>query len=386
MADEHNKWLDRDAAERLLRGEPLEAVDAATRARAARLAETLDALAVTRVDGGELPGEAAALAAFRKARESGAEEPGTATPKARHARPRGALAPVPSLHGPVGRGNDANANTNAAIDAYAGSDVGSVRLARPDVRPVRWGRPVRFGMAAALAGCMIGGVAVAAGTGVLPSPFGGHGEPGPAASVSAAASPERPPASPSPDISDTDGGRSGSAVPDGRSREPGSGAPSREDTAAGTGPATTQPGTGRRESDAADREAWRQRMTDACRKYRVGALSDSEKEQLRAAAKRIATTKRDRDTDRFCDRVLGEADDSGSGDAGGNKNDDKNDDKNSGKGGDEDSPNGEDSGVSGAVPTASWVPSDPGGDASGTGPTTPSATASASYSAVATQP
>ncbi|MFG2658073.1 hypothetical protein [Streptomyces sp. NPDC048425] len=382
MADEHNKWLDRDAAERLLRGEPLEAVDAATRARAARLAETLDALAVTRVDGGELPGEAAALAAFRKVRESGAEESGTATSKARRARSRGALAPVSSLHGPVGHGNDANANPNAAIDGYAGSDVGSVRLARPDARPVRWGRPVRFGMAAALAGCMIGGVAVAAGTGVLPSPFGGRGEPGPAASVSAAASPERPLTSPSPDISDTDGGRSGSAAPDGHSHEPGSGDPSQDDTAARPGrPATTQPGTGPRESDAADREAWRQRLVDACRKYRGGALSDSEQERLRAAAKRVATNKRDRDPDRFCARVLQEADDSGGGDDGGSKNDGKN----SGKDGDEDSPNGEDSGVSGAVPTASWVPSDPGGDASGTGPKTPSATASASYSAAAAQ-
>ncbi|MGW6155288.1 hypothetical protein ACWFRM_19425 [Streptomyces sp. NPDC055144] len=382
MADEHNKWLDRDAAERLLRGEPLEAVDAATRARAARLAETLDALAVTRVDGGELPGEAAALAAFRKARESVAEESGAAALKARHARPRGALAPVSSLHGPVGHENDANANTNVAIDGCAGSDVGSVRLVRPDARPVRWGRPVRFGMAAALAGCMIGGVAVAAGTGVLPSPFGGRGEPGPAASVSAAASPEQPLTSPSSDISETDGGRSGSAVPDGPSHAPGSDAPSRNDTAGRPGPATTQPGTGLRESDAADREAWRQHLVDACRKYRGGALSDSEKERLRAAAKRIAAKKRDRDPDRFCARVLEEADDSAGADDGGNKSDDKN----SGKDGDEDSQNGEDSGVSGAVPTASWVPSDPGGDASGTGPTTPSATASASYSAAAVQP
>ncbi|MFE2988319.1 hypothetical protein [Streptomyces sp. NPDC059262] len=376
MADEHNKWLDRDAAERLLRGEPLEAVDAATRTRAARLAETLDALTVTRVDGGELPGEAAALAAFRKARESGAQEPGRATPKARHARPRGALAPVTSLHGPVGHENDANAN--AAIDGYAGSDVGSVRLARPDARPVRWGRPVRFGVAAALAGCMIGGVAVAAGTGVLPSPFGGSSEPGPAASVSAAASPEHPLTSPSPDISETDGGRSGSAVPDGHSPEPGSGDPSRDDTAGRPGTATTQPGTGPRASDAADREARRQRLVDACRKYRGGVLSDSEKERLRAAAKRVATKKQDRDPDRFCARVLEEADDSGSGDDGGGKN--------NGKDGDEDTQNGEDSGVNGAVPSASWVPSDPRADASGTGPTTPSATASASYSAAAAQP
>ncbi|MET7516123.1 hypothetical protein ABZS88_22120 [Streptomyces sp. NPDC005480] len=387
MADEHNKWLDRDAAERLLRGEPLEAVDAVTRARAARLAETLDALAVTRVDGGELPGEAAALAAFRKVRESGAQEPGAVPLKARHARPRGALAPVSPLHVPVGRENEANtnnANANAGTGGPAGPDVGSVRLARPDARPVRWGRPVRFGMAAALAGCMIGGVAVAAGTGVIPSPFGG-GEPGPAASVSAAASPEQPLASPSPDISDTDGGRSGGAVPDGSSPGPGSDAPSQDDTADRHGPTTTRPGTGLRESDAADQEAGRQRLVDTCRKYRDGGLSDSQTERLKDAAKRIATNRRDRDPDRFCARVLGEADDTLSGDDG---NGTKGDDKNSGKDGDEDSQNGEDPGVSGAVPTASWVPSEPGGDASDNAPTTPSTTASASasYSAAPAQP
>ncbi len=33
MADEQDKWLDRDAAERLLRGEPLEDVDPHARAR-----------------------------------------------------------------------------------------------------------------------------------------------------------------------------------------------------------------------------------------------------------------------------------------------------------------------------------------------------------------
>ncbi|MFD4715813.1 hypothetical protein ACFWN5_40025, partial [Streptomyces sp. NPDC058430] len=146
--------------------------------------------------------------------------------------------------------------------------------------------------------------------------------------------------------------------------------------------ASTQPGTGPRASDAADREAWRQRLVDACRKYRGGVLSDAEKERLRSAAKRLATKKQDRDPDRFCARVLEEADDSGSGDDGGGRSDDKN----NGKDGDEDSQNGEDSGVNGAVPTASWVPSDPGGDAPATGPTTPSATASASYSAAAAQP
>ncbi|MEU8485487.1 hypothetical protein [Streptomyces sp. NPDC048641] len=386
MADEHNKWLDRDAAERLLRGEPLEAVDAATRARAVRLTEALDALAVTRVDGGELPGEAAALAAFRKARESVAQEPGAAALKARHARPRGALAAASSLHGSVGRENDANANANAGADGHAASDVGSVRLARPDARPVRWGRPVRFGMAAALAGCMIGGVAVAAGTGVLPSPFGGRNEPGPAASVSTAASPEQPLASPSPDISDTDGGRSGSATPDGHAHEPGSGAPSQEDTAGRPDPAATQPGAGLRESDASDREAWRQRLVDACRKYRDGDLSDSQTGRLKAAVKRIATNKRDRDPNRFCARVLAKADEAGSGEGDDGKKADgnKGDDKNSGKDGAEDSQNG---GGSGAVPTISWIPSEPVGDNSRTEPTTPSATATASatYSAAPAQ-
>ncbi|MBM7173798.1 hypothetical protein JQK87_36585, partial [Streptomyces sp. G44] len=73
MADEQDKWLDRDAAERLLRGEPLEGVDPHARAKAERLARALGALAAAdgpakhagsdRTPGavpGELPGEAAA--------------------------------------------------------------------------------------------------------------------------------------------------------------------------------------------------------------------------------------------------------------------------------------------------------------------------------------
>lgn len=72
MADEQYRWLDRDTAERLLRGELLDTVDATARDRAERLAEALETLsaelAVPAPDGAELPGEAAALAAFRKAR------------------------------------------------------------------------------------------------------------------------------------------------------------------------------------------------------------------------------------------------------------------------------------------------------------------------------
>ena len=75
MADEQYRWLDRDTAERLLRGEPLDAVDADSRDQADRLTEALEALdalgmqtAEATPAGAELPGEAAALAAFRKAR------------------------------------------------------------------------------------------------------------------------------------------------------------------------------------------------------------------------------------------------------------------------------------------------------------------------------
>jgi hypothetical protein len=44
MADEQFRWLDRDTAERLLRGESPDSVDAAVRDQAERLAEALAAL------------------------------------------------------------------------------------------------------------------------------------------------------------------------------------------------------------------------------------------------------------------------------------------------------------------------------------------------------
>ncbi|MER5601995.1 hypothetical protein ABT085_33535, partial [Streptomyces sp. NPDC002265] len=71
MADEQYRWLDRETAERLLRGEPpAPAVDATARDRAGQLAEALGALstAAAAPNSTELPGEAAAVAAFRAAR------------------------------------------------------------------------------------------------------------------------------------------------------------------------------------------------------------------------------------------------------------------------------------------------------------------------------
>ncbi|MFF2998383.1 hypothetical protein ACFVTC_28100 [Streptomyces sp. NPDC057950] len=177
MADEDYRWLDREAAERLLRGELLETVDAGTKERVERLTEVLASLvAKPAPDGAELPGEAAALAAFRAAR---AGRDG-----------------VPAQ---LAAGRDPRAAAHSA-------DAGLIRLGGPGPggHRARWGRPVRFGLAAVLAVGMIGGVAVAAGTGVLPTPFSDD-RPHPAATVSAAQTPQHPMVSPSPGESQADG-------------------------------------------------------------------------------------------------------------------------------------------------------------------------------------
>jgi hypothetical protein len=233
MADEQYRWLDRDAAERLLRGEPLEAVDAGTRDQLDRLAEALDSLAAApELSSDELPGEAAALAAFRKAREGGDGAPA-----------------------PLGHRGRVRPRAHAA-------DAGLVRLGRPAAhgRRTRWGRPTRFGLAAVLAVGMVGGVAVAAGTGVLPTPFTRE-HPGPAATATAARPPERPlvSASPSPGVSGGFG--SMMPVPDGSSGVP-SGGPSAS-TGPGTGTASASPRPDSTGSAGRTREWWAVRVRTA---------------------------------------------------------------------------------------------------------------------------
>ncbi|MGW2897749.1 hypothetical protein ACWDAO_24885, partial [Streptomyces sp. NPDC001212] len=116
MAEEQHRWLDRDTAERLLRGEPLDTVDITVRHQAERLAKALGALSAESYpppqaarafpdpaaspasstasaypdDSADaaLPGEAAALAAFRKARAQRADERAAAL--GAHSRPRSA--------------------------------------------------------------------------------------------------------------------------------------------------------------------------------------------------------------------------------------------------------------------------------------------------------
>ncbi|GHF15126.1 extensin [Streptomyces griseoluteus] len=226
MADEHDKWLDGETSERLLRGEPLETVDADARVPADRLAGLLGALAAQGAPAlGELPGEKAALAAFRDGR-----------------------AAVP------------------AGSAYGYGDAGLVRIgARASrTRRSRWGRPVRLGLAAALAAGTLGGVAVAAGSGVLPGPFR-HDAPRPGASLSAAASPARPgePASP-PSSPGTSG------TPDVTPRAPAPDAS--DDEAASTGKATDQPSSA--EPSRRPGARWWAAAT-ACRDLREGREPDT---------------------------------------------------------------------------------------------------------------
>lgn len=305
MADEDYRWLDRDAAERLLSGESFDGADHHTRERAERLAKTLDSLtADERVLAGppgdlsaELPGEAAALAAFREA-----------------------------------RGLSAGASSTRV---GAGQTVQIVGSAEPP-RPTRWGRPMRFGLAAVLAGCMIGGVAVAAGTGVLPSPFGGRDEKGPAASASPAAPPQplesaTGGASTAPDVEPDDV----HTTPDGSSREPGSSAPPRSpEASASQGGGSQQPGTGdpQRDDEAAD---WRRKVVTACQDHRNGELRGEKKrrlEKLLGGSEGITEA---------CNRVLGDGGDREGGGSGGSGGDDDGDNGGDGdKDGDGSSDNG----------------------------------------------
>ncbi|MFD5267027.1 hypothetical protein [Streptomyces sp. NPDC058335] len=277
----NGRWLNRETAERLLTGEAADnAVAPAHRAEADRLARTLDALAALSAaapvpDDEELPGEAAALAAFRKAHADRAADaqPGL------FAEPAYASEPSP--------GDDAGVvRIGGRIPSYGG-------------RHPRWSRPARLGLAAALTVGMVGGVAVAAGTGFLPTPFD-DAEPGPAASVSAAATPgpNRPLVSPTPEAAP---GGAGSATPDGGAK--------------GT-PAPGAPGS------ADD-------LTAACREKGAGRTLDAERRRtLEHAAGGSARVPA------YCAGLLGDRGGQDSrGSSGGKDRDDKGDEQNDGQNG-----------------------------------------------------
>ncbi|MBT2412867.1 hypothetical protein J7I94_20265 [Streptomyces sp. ISL-12] len=244
MADKQGGWLDRETAERVLRGDPPTG-DPPARARAERLAASLATLAASAPPAGEeLPGEAAALAAFRAA----------------HAERAGAAgAPAPT----------------------GGRDTSGVPLVRiggrdSDARRARRPRPLRLGLAAMLAVGAVGGVAVAAGTGAL-VPFGG--DPEPASSASAAVTPDRPLMSPSPpDVprrEDTDGSATAPTGEDPSARE--DGAATGQDPGTGTGGdagTDTDLGSSGADDPADDGTAVREGLAGSCRDLRTGQQLD----------------------------------------------------------------------------------------------------------------
>ncbi|RLU90425.1 hypothetical protein CTZ27_21075 [Streptomyces griseocarneus] len=148
MADDHRyDWLDDDAVERLLGPAPAAGTEdgAALPPEAAELTALLRSLTPAPVaPDTALPGEEAALAAFRAVHAS--------TPS-----------PAPT------RVDAGRAGVSEKVRGFLGRR-----------------RPVKVAVAMAVAGCALGGVAVAAGTGVFPAPFGRTtSEPETSASVSA---------------------------------------------------------------------------------------------------------------------------------------------------------------------------------------------------------
>ncbi|MHC0431174.1 hypothetical protein ACX6XY_13420 [Streptomyces sp. O3] len=392
MTDEYDRWLDEDAAELLLRGESLDAVldasadspDAAARKRAARLADALGAarhglplngesravesaagagagsgtgeVGAAGAAGGELPGEAAALAAFRQARATR-----EAAPLASSTAAAPSEASVSFDSGDSGPAS-ASASVRDADSAVAVSPPASGIPVRTRLR-IRWGRSVRLGIAAALAACTLGGVAVAAGTGVLPTPFGSDGDDGdprPGGSVSAAATPPGTRTGPSPgatspverddrdgdpddgdrdsgredggQASDTDesGGRtdtgsdtdsdsdpdpdpdrtdSDAGRPEGgtKSPAPGGGSAGRDEQSPDDGQAEARPGL----TPAQQRDLYR-RVVTACRDYQSGkSLAAEARRRLERAANGAGNVAK------LCDRALAAQRDGGDDDGGG---------------------------------------------------------------------
>ncbi|WUW22057.1 hypothetical protein OG521_15135 [Streptomyces sp. NBC_01463] len=341
MADEQYEWLDKEAAEKLLRREPVDPADGLPGQDAERLTAALDAAFRTaRPATGELPGEAAALAAFRAA-------------------PRASRTTGAASTGPVrAAGADGDADDDAGMLApvhirAAGSGPVSRSAGSRGPRPMRWSRPIRFGLVASVACCAIGGVA--AGAGMLPGPFGRH-TPTPATSVSAAASPEElgsdltadddetstPPGSPDEDTASpdtpgagrTDGpdtGRpdAGGSTPreggddsgDSSAGHPSEGPADRPSDGSGTtqGPEDPQEGGGSSDDTGDQTAGWYAKTLKACRDYRDGKLDDERRDRL------VALAKGARNLDRFCDRMLDKADGQGGGNQSGNDGEDRGD-------------------------------------------------------------
>ncbi|WP_371617539.1 hypothetical protein [Streptomyces sp. NBC_00454] len=313
MADERDRWLDRAAADRLLRGEPATpGAERHARARAERLRAALDALAEPPpAVGGELPGEAAAVAAFRAARGT------VPRSQAAGAGVFGSGETVVDLSPPgTHRGAGAGSGHGTGVPSGSASHSGS---------GPRRHRPVRFVLAAAVASVAVGGLAAAAGAGLLDHDTYESAGRAPAVSVgtgdsSAAAGGSDPTLIPQPKSPRTPGSGTPGATPDpGNTLGAEGRTPTAPDAAAGgmgtgggsaTGPSANGSTPGRENRDRfleggtdnadKDRES-RIRVAEMCRDFRAGKLDGDRREKLVRLAKGLLRIPR------YCQTVLGES-------------------------------------------------------------------------------
>ncbi|MFF3861000.1 hypothetical protein [Streptomyces sp. NPDC002209] len=315
MADERNRWLDKAAAERVLRGGPaVPGADRRAREAEARLRAALDMLAAPQPPAGvELPGEAAAVAAFRAAR-GGAVAVGAASASASGASSVpgvSVMSAVPGMYAPVG------------ADATPLVELGSA-AAPPAVTASRRGRPARFALVAALAGVAVGSLAVAAGAGLLDRATHDTAGPAPAVSLSAdenqttagdTAGPTLAPQLRPTPLRGTDGPVPGP----GTAQTPGAdaGAVPGFGTGTGTGPGTSAGGSAGQD-DPGDRgtkdgkdtfaggttslkdtdKQSRLKAVDLCEAYRSGHMTSDRRERLSKLAQGLARIPH------FCEALL----------------------------------------------------------------------------------
>ncbi|MEV5506473.1 hypothetical protein [Streptomyces orinoci] len=323
MADDNSTsvergWPDEDSAERLLAGQPLApcpACDGADRGGAAYDGSALDGSARVRcgcvagaleaaltalrspapLPDGPLPGEEAALAAFRAARSGQAVCELPETERAMSQSPAG----EPSVPGrPVGE-RPAGQGRAAEVAPLA-----------PGRRP-RLRRPARVAMVVAVAGCALSGVAVAAGVVDLPAALGGSRHKSPAGV--AVEEPDQTSAAPAPQESGAHPGGTphGTARPDrpspGRNRPStgSSGTPGDRSAGPSAGPSATPPRQDGQDQPAPDSQPTRiphDWLVRVCRDYLVpGNLLGRNDPALRALERTAGGTDRVRG---YCQDLL----------------------------------------------------------------------------------
>ncbi|MEU1373851.1 hypothetical protein ABZ442_09325 [Streptomyces triculaminicus] len=348
MADDHRyDWLDDDAVERLLRGDfvagrdekneknaknatnaknlTADATDATNAADTANAADTTST-AGTNVRGTDVTDAAAGTAADARivAERLDAALRSLAVPSV------AADAPLPGEEAAVAAFRAARASAAAPAASVAPA---AVRRARPfSALRSFLDRPLKTVLALTLAGCAVGGVAVAAGTGVLPSPFGrADKSPGADRSVAAAEGSgtatvgpgtTAPGTTPSPGR--TGGKHQGAGSEPSASGTPGKGAPSRpsgRETGPGRSPSATPPGgdAGKDDGNKDDGQSGQTWAARLCREFltngkRSGSGSGLDEEGVRTLERSAGGAAAIR---AYCERLLSidgdEADDGSSG-------------------------------------------------------------------------